>query len=159
MNTKRHRRRIVSSRGFTLIEMIAVLVIIGMMVGFGAIYAQKQIEAAKVTEAKAQTKTMASALGLYAMNCGNYPKEEQGLDALLTRPPDADGWLGPYLTDWVRIPKDPWKNAYEYKIITDEDGEDQIQVISWGKDGKPGGSGKNADVISGQIIEEADGDI
>lgn len=154
MDTKRHRRHAASTRGFTLIEMIAVLVIIGMMVGFGGIMIRNQLEDAKVKEARAQTSTMYDALEAFALNCGNYPAQEDGLGALLVRPADADGWLGPYIQKWTKIPKDPWGNDYQYQIVQNEDGTDLIQVISLGKDKQPGGIGRNADVVNGQIIEE-----
>lgn len=158
MDTKRNRRRTVSTRGFTLIEMIAVLVIIGMMVGFGGMVIRKHLENAKVKEAMFQTNMMYDQLVLYSIDCNNFPSQEDGLEALLVRPADADGWDGPYIQKWRKIPKDPWGNEYLYKISSNENGDDQIEVISLGKDGKADGDGKNADVINGEI-EEADGGI
>ena len=144
------------ARGFTLLEIIAVLVIIGMMVGFGVPMVMNHIENARQQEAVTQTRIMADALRQFNMHVRHFPSEQEGLDALLHRPADADGWSGPYIQDWRRIPKDPWGNEYQYVLSQGEGGVETPQVVSLGRDKNPGGTGLNSDVVNGQLLEEED---
>lgn len=147
----RHRR----TSGFTLIEMIAVLVIIGLIVGVAIPEVMRYIEQGKVTRAQGETQTMATALKNFNMDVGRYPTvEEGGLSALIIEVPGLEKWNGPYVSDWRRIPNDPWGNPYEYSVQTDDRGRETAEVISYAKDGEPGGKGFNADIINGHIVEE-----
>jgi general secretion pathway protein G len=104
-------------------------------------------------KAQAHTSTMHNAIELFCMNTGRYPSEEEGLAALLLRPAEVEGWLGPYIENWKTVPKDPWGNAYRYVLRTSSD-PDETEVISLGADGEPGGTGANADIVNGQIVGE-----
>ena len=139
-------------RGFTLIEIMAVVVIIGMILGFGGMAVYKRIEEAKQTTARAQTDLMYNALGQFKSQVGRFPSTEEGLDALLHRPADdSDGWRGPYIEKWEVIPKDPWNRAYMYELTTDENGDEKPLVMSYGADRAAGGTGLNADVVNGMV--------
>jgi len=151
--TRTRRRR---SAAFTLIEMIAVLVIIGLILGIGIPTFMKRIEQGRQTNAMAQTQLMYQAACSFNMDVGHYPSEEQGLMALLEQPADADRWGGPYIENWTKIPLDGWGNEYKYMFFTDDNGRDFAKVICLGKDGLPGGSGLKADIVNGEVMEEAD---
>ena len=138
------RRR--HSRGFTLVEIMVVVVIIGIL---GALVVPKLLGRtgeSRVTAAKVDIATMMQALKLYKLDNQRYPTTEQGLNALTTKPtsgPAANGWkTGGYIE---KLPKDPWGNAYQY-LSPGIHGE--IDVFSLGADGQPGGTGEDADVGS-----------
>jgi len=154
----RTRRNAESRRagGFTLVEMIAVLVIIGLIVVVAIPQISNAIERARQTSAKAQTQQMLNGVERFNMDVSRYPTDEEGLMALLQRPAEADGWDGPYIRNWTLIPKDPWKGEYGYTLFTDDTGRDYPKVISLGKDKEPGGRGLNADIINGEVMEDAD---
>jgi general secretion pathway protein G len=98
----------------------------------------------KVTAARAQIQGLLGALGSYKLDNGNYPTTEQGLQALRVKPADAPHWNGPYLPQ--DVPKDPWDHDWVYKFPGDHgNGPD---IISYGADGRPGGDGINADIVS-----------
>jgi len=151
--TRTRRRR---GAAFTLIEMIAVLVIIGLILGIGIPTYMKHVEGARQTSAMAQTKLMYQALASFNMDVGRFPSEEQGLMALIEQPSDVTNWGGPYVENWTKIPMDPWNREYKYMFFTDDNGRDQAKVICLGKDGLPGGTGLNADIINGEVMEDAD---
>jgi general secretion pathway protein G len=133
-------------RGFTLVEIMVVVVIIGIL---GALVVPKLLGRtgeARATAAKADIASLMNALKLYKLDNQRYPTTEQGLAALVTKPttgPAANGWkAGGYVE---RLPKDPWGNQYQY-LAPGIHGE--IDVMSLGADGQPGGSGEDADVGS-----------
>jgi len=138
------RTRSKTDAGFTLIELIVVIVILGMLAGLVVPRLFKHVGQAKVATAKAQIAAFQTALGAYRLDTGRFPTTEQGLDALRTAPPGIRNWEGPYLPK--DIPPDPWGNPYVYKYPGDHG--DEPDIISYGADGRPGGDGEDADVLS-----------
>lgn len=143
IDSQRKQRR---ARGFTLVEIMVVVVIIGIL---GALVVPKLLGRtgeARVTAARTDIATMSQALKLYKLDNQRYPSTEQGLQALVTRPtsgPAANGWKdGGYME---KLPKDPWGNAYQY-LSPGIHGE--VDIFSLGADGQPGGTGEDADVGS-----------
>lgn len=131
------------SRGFTLIEILVVVVILGILAAIVVPRVMERPGEARVTRAKQDIQGVVTALSLYKLDNFVYPAGEQGLDALVAKPagqPEAPNWKGPYLD---RVPKDPWNRPYQYQH-PGQHGE--IDVYSFGADGKPGGDGEAADV-------------
>ncbi|NTV96132.1 MAG: type II secretion system major pseudopilin GspG [Thiobacillus sp.] len=131
------------SYGFTLLELLVVMVIIGLLVGYVAPKYFSQVGKSEVMAARAQIDGLTKALGQYRIDNGDFPTTEQGLAALAIRPANAAKWDGPYLEKGV--PADPWGNPYVY-AMPGEHGDYDLQ--SYGKDGKPGGEGKDADITN-----------
>lgn len=129
--------------GFTLLELLVVVVIIGLLAGFVAPRYFGQVGKSEVNVAKAQLDALEKALDQYRLDTGHYPSTELGLNALITRPANEPKWNGPYLRKGV--PLDPWGRPYLYRI-PGEKGE--FDLVSHGKDGQPGGSGENADIVN-----------
>jgi len=124
--------------GFSLIEIILVVVLIGGIVAFAATRILGGGDRAKVNLAKAQVQTMAEKIQQFDMDTGNLPGS---LDDLVTAPGDATGWLGPYAK--AAELKDPWNHPFQYTVP----GEGQaFDLLSLGKDGKPGGTSVDADI-------------
>lgn len=136
--------RIASRRtasGFTLLELLVVVAIIGLLIGFVAPRYFGQIGKSEVTAARAQIDALEKALDQYRLDTGHYPSTEQGLGALLQRPQNEPKWNGPYLRK--NVPLDPWGRPYQYRA-PGERGD--FDLLSLGKDGAPGGSDENADI-------------
>jgi general secretion pathway protein G len=131
------------ARGFTLLELLVVMVIIGLLAGYVGPKFFGQIGKSEVKAAKAQIDALTKALDQYRLDVGRYPGTEQGLAVLNTRPADEPKWAGPYLAK--AVPKDPWGNDYQYRS-PGEHGE--YDLLSLGKDGRPGGEGEDADLTS-----------
>ena len=129
------------SRGFTLIEMIVVVIILGLLAGLVAPKLFGRVGQSKQVAARTQIELLGAALDQYSLDMGSYPTS---LDALI-RSPGAGNWNGPYLKKNA-IPADPWGNPYNYKCCPGEHGE--YDLWSDGADGRPGGTGENADVAS-----------
>ena len=129
--------------GFTLLELLVVVAILGMLVGYVAPRYFGQIGKSEVTTARAQIEAIGSALDQYRLDTGRYPTTEIGLNALLERPQNEPKWNGPYLKK--NVPLDPWGKPYLYKA-PGERGE--YDLVSLGKDGQPGGTGENADITN-----------
>jgi general secretion pathway protein G len=127
--------------GFTLLELLVVMVIIGLLAGYVGPKYFSQVGKSQVKAAHAQIDALEKALDQYRLDTGRYPVMEQGLAALVTRPPNEPKWDGPYLKK--NVPVDPWGNAYVYKI-PGEHGE--FDLVSLGKDGQLGGTGEAADI-------------
>ncbi|MBV8501063.1 MAG: type II secretion system major pseudopilin GspG [Paucibacter sp.] len=132
-----------TSSGFTLLELLVVMVIIGLLAGYVGPRFFGQIGKSEVKVARAQIDAFQKALDQYRLDAGHYPSTEQGLAALMTRPADEPKWAGPYLSK--ALPKDPWGHDYQYKQ-PGEHGE--YDLLSFGKDGRPGGEGEDADLTS-----------
>ena len=133
----------IRSSGFTLLELLVVMVIIGMLASFVAPKFFAQIGKSETKTARAQIDALEKALDQYRLDMGRYPASEQGLAALYDRPAGEAKWAGPYLKK--AVPLDPWSNAYLYKF-PGEHGE--FDLFSLGKDGQPGGSGEAADIVN-----------
>lgn len=127
--------------GFTLIELLVVVVIIGVLAGFTAPRYFGQISKSEVNTARAQVDALVKALDQYRLDTGRYPTTEAGLQALVVRPANEARWNGPYLRK--AVPLDPWGRPFLYRM-PGEHGE--FDLLSYGKDGQPGGAGENADI-------------
>jgi general secretion pathway protein G len=127
-----HRRR----AGFTLVEMLVVLAIIGMVVGLVGPRVLNYLSESKVKTAQIQMENIASALDLFYLDAGRYPTTEEGLSALVRRPPGVAAWSGPYLKS-AAAPKDPWGHDYLYRAPGQSGPYD---VGSLGPEGKDGGA-------------------
>jgi len=139
----KNARRILSDQsGMTLVEIIVVVIIIGLIAGIVGQRAFKQKEKADEKTALAQVSIIKSAIEMYRLDTGSLPSMQQGLQALIKNP-GAEGWDGPYL-DGEEIPKDPWKKPYVYQVPGT--GSKDFDIISYGKDGVPGGDGENSDI-------------
>jgi len=137
------RARRGAARGFTLLELLVVIVIIGMLAGLVAPRYFDQVSKSNTKIAKAQIDSLEKALDQYRLDVGSYPSTEQGLEALNARPQNLEKWAGPYLKK--AVPLDPWGAAYVYKSPGDHG---EYDLLSLGKDGQPGGTGEAADVTS-----------
>lgn len=129
--------------GFTLLELLVVVAIIGLLVGYVAPRYFGQIGRSEINAAKAQIDALEKALDQYRLDTGRYPSTELGLNALVQRPANEPKWNGPYLKK--AVPLDPWGRPYVYK--SPGEGGD-FDIASYGKDGQPGGSGENADLTN-----------
>jgi general secretion pathway protein G len=129
--------------GFTLLELLVVVVIIGLLVSYVGPRYFTQLGKSEVGAAKAQLDAIEKALDQYRLDTGRYPPNEFGLAALFTRPANEPKWNGPYLKK--AVPQDPWGKDYIYKIPGERGDYD---LLSYGKDGQPGGSGENADITN-----------
>jgi general secretion pathway protein G len=127
--------------GFTLLELLVVLVILGLLAGYVAPKYFAQVGKSEVKTAKAQIDALEKALDQYRIDTSRYPSTEQGLAALNTKPADEARWDGPYLKK--AVPNDPWGKPYQY-LAPGEHGE--IDLFSYGRDGVPGGTGNDADI-------------
>ena len=133
-------------RGFTLIELMVVLVIIGMLAAIIVPNVLDRADDARVTAARTDVNNLMQALKLYKLDNQRYPTAEQGLQALLTKPstaPVPSNWK-PYLD---KLPNDPWGHAYQY---LNPGAKGEVDVMSFGADGVVGGEGKDADIGSWQ---------
>lgn len=132
-----------TERGFTLLELLVVMVIIGLLAGYVGPKYFAQVGKSEVKTAKAQIVSLEQALDQYRLDTGYYPSTEQGLAALFIKPSDESKWNGPYLKK--ATPPDPWGKPYSYKQ-PGEHGE--IDLFSYGKDGLPGGTDNAADITN-----------
>lgn len=133
--------RISTSRGFTLLELLVVLVILGLLAGYVAPRYFSQVGKSEVTTARAQIGALEKALDQYRLDTGHYPATEQGLAALNDRPADEPRWNGPYLKK--AVPADPWGKPYQYRMPGEHS---EVDVFSFGRDGAAGGSDDSADI-------------
>ena len=134
-------------QGFTLLELLVVLVILGLLAALVGPRLIGRVGKAKTEIAKSQITLLESALDQYRLDMGRYPSTEEGLQALITPPQNEEErlrWQGPYLKK-KKIPKDPWGRPYQYRC-PGEHGE--YDLWSYGADGAPGGNGENADITN-----------
>ena len=130
--------------GFTLVELLVVLAILGLLVAVAVPQLMNSLERAKADTAKVQVEKLGSILDLYRLEVGHYPTEQDGLRALVEPPGATEQWNGPYLKNREAL-IDPWGNPYRYRL-PGEHGE--YDLYSLGADAKDGGEGNNADVTS-----------
>jgi general secretion pathway protein G len=139
------RRGHPTARGFTLLELLVVIVIIGMLAAYVGPKYFSQLAKSEVTVARAQIEGFVKALDAYRLDVGRYPSSEQGLAALIARPAEgSERWNGPYLSK--AAPKDPWGRAYVYRAPGAQGAP--FTLLSLGADGQPGGSGEAADLTN-----------
>lgn len=132
------------AQGFTLLELLVVIVIIGLLAAYVGPKYFAQLGKSEVTMAKAQIEAFEKSLDTYRLDIGRYPTTEEGLNALLVAPATAGTrWNGPYLKK--NVPLDPWGHAYQYQA---PGSKGEYEITSMGKDGQPGGNGESADISS-----------
>ncbi len=130
------------SAGFTLLELLVVMVIIGLLAGIVAPRYFAQVGKSQVKAVKAQVDGLGKALESYRIDVGHLPTNEQGLAALQVQPTGEQNWAGPYLQK--DVPPDPWGNPYNYVVPGTHNND--YDLWSWGRDGKQGGTGEDADI-------------
>jgi general secretion pathway protein G len=128
-------------RGFTLLELLVVVAIIGLLAAYVGPKYFGQVGKSEQALAKAQIESFHRALASYRLDVGSFPSTEEGLNALMTKPSAAAKWAGPNLTK--AVPPDPWGKPYIYRV---PGAKGDYDLLSYGKDGQPGGSGDAADV-------------
>jgi general secretion pathway protein G len=131
------------TQGFTLMELLVVLVIIGLLAALVGPTFYQRLKPAKQAAARAQTENFMTALDNFYVDVGRYPTTREGLKALRVRSGEAGKWNGPYLKK--EMPKDPWGNDYNYRAPGRNGG---YEIISYGADGKEGGDGEDQDITS-----------
>ena len=136
------RRR--CQRGFTLLELLVVLAILGLLIGLVAPAALRQLGSAKEKVAHQSIERLASVLDIYKLDVGTYPTTEQGLQALIEHPSGVEHWSGPYLKG-EKVPEDPWGHPFLYRMPSQRPSHD-YDLYSLGPTGKPGGTGSDAEI-------------
>jgi general secretion pathway protein G len=129
-------------QGFTLVEMLVVIAIIGLIMGLIGPRVLNYLSESKVKAAKIQMQSFATALDLFNLDAGRYPSGSEGLAALVRRTPGVAAWNGPYLKGG-NVPNDPWNNPYRYRAPGEHGAYD---IVSLGSDGQEGGTGTAADI-------------
>ena len=143
-----------NSAGFTLIEIMAVVLIIGLLSTIVGVSIFAQVDKGRITATSVQIANLESVLELYRMDCARYPTSEHGLDALVNEPEDCRNYPpGGYLQKG-RVPEDPWGNSYEYEQ-PGQNNPRSFDLWSFGADGKSGGEGVDADIGNWNYGEEA----
>jgi len=132
-----------SKTGFTLLELLIVIVIIGLLAAYVGPKYFAQLGKSEVAVTKAQIAAFEKALDTFRLDVGRYPTTEEGMAALLVKPAETTKWNGPYLKK--DIPQDPWGHAYLYKS---PGSKGDMDILSYGKDGQPGGTGEDADITN-----------
>jgi general secretion pathway protein G len=130
--------------GFTLVELLVVLAILGLLAGLVGPQVMKFLGSSKTKTASLQIHDLSATLDMYRLETGRYPSSEEGLEALVTDPGTVTNWNGPYLKKG-QVPKDPWGYDYQYRFPGEHGGFD---VWSLGADNREGGEGENADIKS-----------
>ena len=141
---RRARRSGNRKLGFTLVELLVVLAILALLAGIVGPKVLGQLGGAKAKTAAVQIADLEKTLELFKLDVGRYPTADEGLNALVAKPPNAAAWTGPYLKGGV--PLDPWSHPYVYKPGPGG----TVEILSLGADGAPGGEGENADIHNKQ---------
>ena len=131
-------------KGFTLLELLVALVILGLIAGVVAPRVMKHVGASKTRTAALQVEELANALETFRLECDFYPSTQEGLEALVKRPAGAARWNGPYLRKTV-VPKDPWGREYRYRHPGEHGAYD---LWTFGADDREGGDGEASDIVS-----------
>ncbi len=139
--TRRHK----NVAGFSLIELLVVLVILGLLAGIVGPAVLNQGDKARTDTARQQIAGFGGALDIYRLDTGRYPTTQEGLQALVQKPGSANRWNGPYMKDG-KLPQDPWGHPYQYR--SPGEGGRPYDLFSLGADNSPGGDGVNQDVKS-----------
>lgn len=139
---QRRRFRNSGEEGFTLVEMLVVITIIGLIMGLIGPRVLNYLNESKVKTAKIQLQSFSSALDLFYLDAGRFPSTAEGLAALVQRTPGVSAWNGPYLKGGT-VPNDPWNHPYVYRAPGERG---PYNIVSYGSDGQEGGSGLAADI-------------
>ncbi len=132
------------TRGFTLLELLVVVAIIGLLAAYVGPKYFAQVGRSEQAAARAQIQGFTRALGAYRLDVGSFPTTEEGLNALVERPANATRWNGPYLEK--AVPADPWGRPYLYRSPGTNNAD--YEIVSYGKDGQPSGTGDAADITN-----------
>ncbi len=133
--------------GFTMVELLVVLVILGLLASIAAPRVLGYLGRARGDTAELEMRNFQTAMDLFAIDVGRFPTQQEGLAALVSAPGRAPGWAGPYL-QVDKLPDDPWGNPYQYRIPGNEGR--QYEIFTLGADNAPGGTGDAADVVVGR---------
>jgi general secretion pathway protein G len=145
---KRERRQDIGQQGFTLVEMLVVITIIGLIMSLIGPRVLNYLSESKVKAAKIQLQSFAGALDLFYLDAGRFPSSSEGLSALMQRTPGVAAWNGPYLKG-NSLPNDPWSHPYIYRAPGDRA---PYEIISYGSDGQEGGTGLAADISTENLV-------
>ena len=143
---RRERRRAHGQDGYTLVELLVVLAILGLLIAIAAPRLIHHLSAARVQTAHIQIQQLGSILDIYKLDTGHYPSQQEGLQALVVAPTGATNWNGPYLKTKDSL-IDPWGNPYQYKY---PGSHGEYDLYSFGADGRDGGDGENSDIANWQ---------
>jgi general secretion pathway protein G len=143
LRTSARRMGAAAAAGYTLIEMLVVLTIIGLIMGLIGPRVLSYLSDARAKTARLQIESLSSALDLFYLDTGRYPTSSEGLEALTQKPSDVAIWNGPYVKGG-RVPLDPWGHAYQYRSPVDH--TPPYEIVSFGSDGREGGTGNAADI-------------
>jgi general secretion pathway protein G len=146
LRAQRRDRR--NEQGFTLVEMLVVITIIGLIMGLIGPRVLNYLSESKVKAAKIQLQSFGSALDLFYLDAGRFPSTNEGLAALVQRTPGVAAWNGPYLKGG-NVPNDPWNNAYIYRSPAERG---PYEIMSYGSDGQEGGTGIAADISTDNLV-------
>ncbi len=130
--------------GFTLVELLVVLAILGLLVGLVGPQVMKALGSSKTKTARIQIENLAGTLDIYRLDVGRYPTTSEGLQALVEKPSGADNWNGPYLKK-SKVPEDPWGYPYHYRSPGEHG---PFDLWSLGADNREGGEGEDQDILS-----------